>query len=115
MGGRLIARVLKRCLRPGAERTAQMAGGVLVFDGVPEGFGVGVWGGGLGWVIDWESAGFRGGVTDTVSSSRRMLGRTSLPEPAPRAVGADIHRHDGDTGETARAESIGRVGALQAS
>ena len=39
VGGRLIARVLKRCLRPGAERTAERAGSVLVFDGVREGFG----------------------------------------------------------------------------
>lgn len=41
VGGRLIAGVLKRCLRPGAERTAERAGIVLVFYGVPEG----VWGG----------------------------------------------------------------------
>ena len=40
VGGRLIARVLQRCLRPGAERTAQMAGIGLLFDGVREGAGV---------------------------------------------------------------------------
>jgi hypothetical protein len=34
VGGRPIAGVLKRCLRPGAERTAQMATTVLLFDGV---------------------------------------------------------------------------------
>ena len=41
VGGRPITGVLKRCLRPGAERAAEMGGGVLVFDGVREGLGWG--------------------------------------------------------------------------
>ena len=38
MGGRLITVSFKRCLRPGAERTAVVALGVLRFDGVRMGF-----------------------------------------------------------------------------
>jgi hypothetical protein len=34
MGGRLITRVPERCLGPVAERVAEVAGSVLVFDGV---------------------------------------------------------------------------------
>ena len=45
VGGRLVTGVLQRCLRPGAERSAQVGGGVWVFDGVREGVGVGWIGG----------------------------------------------------------------------